>query len=99
MGILNWITGIFSVPAYDDSHDDLFSNTMSGTDDSFSHDDFAVNPATGLPMTDGIGSVDVAGNPYGMDLSQDDTISSGIDDSFCGGMDDSFSSGNGLDDW
>ena len=27
-----------------------------------------INPATGLPMTAGLGSVDVAGNPYGTDL-------------------------------
>lgn len=38
-----------------------------------------INPANGLPMTDGIGSVDVAGNPYGTDLS---SINSGFDNSF-----------------
>ena len=27
-----------------------------------------INPATGLPMTCGTGSVDVVGNPYGTDL-------------------------------
>lgn len=27
-----------------------------------------VNPATGLPLIDGIGSVDVGGNPWGTDL-------------------------------
>lgn len=27
-----------------------------------------INPATGLPMVSGIGSVDVGGNPYGADL-------------------------------
>ena len=28
-----------------------------------------INPATGLPMTDGgIGGVDVGGNPYGVDI-------------------------------
>ena len=27
-----------------------------------------INPATGLPMAGGIGSVDVGGNPYGTDL-------------------------------
>lgn len=26
-----------------------------------------INPATGLPMTGGIGGVDVGGNPYGHD--------------------------------
>lgn len=33
-----------------------------------------INPATGLPMTGGIGGVDAAGNPYGMDLSQTDGL-------------------------
>ena len=27
-----------------------------------------VNPATGLPMLDGCGGVDVSGSPYGVDL-------------------------------
>lgn len=31
-----------------------------------------INPATGLPMTGGFGSVDVAGNPYGVDLDDRD---------------------------
>lgn len=29
----------------------------------------AINPATGLPMVGGCGGFDVAGNPYGVDLS------------------------------
>lgn len=33
-----------------------------------------VNPATGLPMVDGIGGVDTAGNPFGMDISQMDGL-------------------------
>lgn len=48
---------------------------MSLFDDFFSpgmgHDTWAateINPATGLPMTGGIGGVDMAGNPYGVDL-------------------------------
>lgn len=41
-----------------------------------------INPATGLPMTGGIGSVDVGGNPYGTDLhrSHDDHAWSAYDD-------------------
>lgn len=31
-------------------------------------DDYVINPATGLPMVSGIGSVDVAGSPYGVDV-------------------------------
>lgn len=34
---------------------------------------FDINPATGLPMlNDGIGGLDVGGNPYGFDLSGND---------------------------
>ena len=32
------------------------------------HEPPAINPATGLPMVSGMGSVDVAGNPFGTDL-------------------------------
>lgn len=44
---------------------------------------FDINPATGLPMlNDGIGGIDVGGNPYGSDLSShDDMISSSSTDS------------------
>jgi hypothetical protein len=44
---------------------------------------FDINPATGLPMlNDGIGGIDVGGNPYGSDLSShDDVISSSSMDS------------------
>ncbi len=42
--------------------DSLFADSNTGMD---------INPATGLPMIDGIGSLDVAGNPYGSDSMQD----------------------------
>lgn len=44
---------------------------------------FDINPATGLPMlNDGIGGIDIGGNPYGSDLSShDDVISSSSIDS------------------
>ncbi len=52
---------------------------MSLFDDFFSpgmgHDTWTateINPATGLTMTGGFGSVDVAGNPYGVDLDDRD---------------------------
>lgn len=60
-----------------------------------------INPANGLPMINGIGGVDIEGNPYGTDSNDvieemsdgsdfmDDASS--FDDSFSG-MDDSFSS-------
>ncbi len=61
-----------------------------------------INPATGLPMSSGIGSVDVGGSPYGMDIHDD--FPSTIDTSSC--FDDSFSSidsfdsdCSGFDDW
>lgn len=31
------------------------------------HDDSCINPASGLPMVNGCGSVDIQGNPYGVD--------------------------------
>lgn len=31
------------------------------------HDDSCINPANGLPMVNGCASVDVQGNPYGVD--------------------------------
>lgn len=36
-----------------------------------------INPATGFPMIDGIGGVDVGGNPFGTDLSEDIGLESG----------------------
>lgn len=54
------------------------SSTSSAVSNSKTID---INPATGLPMTSGIGSVDVAGNPYGTDLN--DSISgTSMDDNF-----------------
>lgn len=44
-----------------------------GEDDAYC----IINPATGLPMVGGCGNVDVAGNPYGTDLSHHDTGFSG----------------------
>lgn len=39
-----------------------------------------INPATGLPMVGGCGGFDVAGNPYGVDLSSThDHLSSSAD--------------------
>lgn len=45
---------------------------------------FDINPATGLPMVnDGIGGIDVGGNPYGYDLdSHEDIYSSSMDSMF-----------------
>jgi hypothetical protein len=39
---------------------------------SFFETPTAINPATGLPMVHGAGGVDMAGNPFGMDLQAND---------------------------
>lgn len=46
-----------------------------------------INPTTGLPTVAGVGSPDVAGNPYGLDMhrhdhDRHDRWSSSFDDSF-----------------
>lgn len=46
---------------------DYFSD-HSGSGSAVSHTE--INPANGLPMVSGIGSVDVMGNPYGTDLQR-----------------------------
>lgn len=62
------------------------------SDERYSHG-LLTNPATGLPMLDG-GWVDVAGNPYGTDLS------SQCDSSFDGSGSSDFNCGFGsLNDW
>ena len=58
-----------------------FSNTTSST---------TINPASGLPMIDGIGSIDVAGNAFGTDSSSH--FSSAGSDMHLGCSFDSFSS-------
>ena len=48
------------------AHDDEMSSSVT-------HEDgFEVNPSTGLPMVGGMGGVDVAGNPWGVDLHADE---------------------------
>ena len=56
------------------------------------HDMTVINPATGLPMIDGIGSVDVAGNPYAVDLQAHSAFGAGPFETGPG-------LGNALDDW
>lgn len=48
---------------------DAGSGFNSGGDFSFGSID--INPANGLPMFDGIGGFDIAGNTFGFDMSQD----------------------------
>ena len=55
---------------------DAGSASASGTNDFSSSDDFMVNPATGLPMTGGIGGFDMMGNSFGFDLNHHDESAS-----------------------
>ena len=77
MGMFSCFSGLF-----DDNGSALGSDPF--------WDDNAINPANGLPMVDGIGGVDIEGNPFGTDFSHDDSFS---------GINDSFGSGSGFDDW
>ncbi|MGK0234707.1 MAG: hypothetical protein ACI9EK_001233 [Psychroserpens sp.] len=64
----------------DDFNTPIFDDDISSI--STSSDDFeapAFNPASGLPMISGIGSVDVAGNVYGSDSMSD--MNNSIDNS------------------
>lgn len=73
----------FSSPTNQVGELGLASETDSSTD---------INPATGLSMLDGMGSVDVAGNPFGTDLGE--SSNSAIDSSieFIGSSEDLTSS-------
>ena len=63
MGIFNWLGSLFN------SDDDTIG--INGSDDIISSDT-TINPASGLPMISGDTSgVDVEGNPFGMDDSDD----------------------------
>ena len=102
MGIFNWLGGLFN------NDDDTIG--INDSDDIISSGT-TINPASGLPMISGDTSgVDVGGNPYGMDDSDDFNNNSDIfinsdndfgnsnsfsNDSFDSfGNDDSFGSGS-----
>ena len=95
MSIFGTLLGLFSMDQ--DSHS--FSSSTDFTE---------INPATGLPMIDGIGSVDGMGNPFGCDLSEMhsssfDSLNDPFDmssSSFGNSFDDSFGGGcgGGFDD-
>ena len=78
MGMFYWLSSIF-----DDSNG-LSSAMTNPVVDTLGRNDSAINPANGLPMIDGCGGIDVAGNPYGFDFSHDsfDMSSSSIGSSF-----------------
>ncbi|MBU1690662.1 MAG: hypothetical protein KJ958_06760 [Gammaproteobacteria bacterium] len=78
MSLFNWFSGLFSSGGIESTMDDsMFSNHSMGIDDYF-----AINPANGMPMMDGIGGLDVEGNTYGTDFLHDSMTSSSFDDSF-----------------
>lgn len=63
----------------DDEDVEIFSYSslaiMDNTDIDTEFGDFHINPATGLPMLNGSTGFDVGGNPFGTDLSSDDSDS------------------------
>lgn len=68
--------GIFS-DWFGTSNDDVFEDTSSiGMDESIHSpiDEHVINPATGLDMIDGMGSVDVGGSPFGVDIHDDSSF-------------------------
>lgn len=48
----------------------LFGEADTQEHESLPTPDLSINPANGLPMIEGT-SIDIEGNPYGMDSSQD----------------------------
>lgn len=73
------------------SGDDSFINTDHGLTSRGSFRNHEINPANGLPMVNGFGSLDVMGNAYGMG-SSDHMGSHSFSDSFNSG------SGSGISD-
>ncbi len=80
MSLFNWLSDVFG-----------FGSSVGASTTSLTND-FCVNPANGLPMIDGMGSVDIQGNPFGTDSSPDLFGSTGMFDSG------SSSSGTGFSD-
>ena len=67
-----------------DSGSDLHnaSNDTNFCDDGptiIDDEPMVINPASGLLMTDGIGGIDIMGNPYGVDFNHHDDFTCGND--------------------
>ena len=79
MGLFDWLSDIF-----DETNDLSSAMTNSVFDTLGGNDGSTINPASGLPVIDGDGGIDVAGNPYGFDFSHDsfEMSSSSIGSSF-----------------
>jgi len=75
---------------------DFFDSSGSGADIDAHSCTPGINPATGLPMMDCSNTIDVAGNPFGVDLHHDTTP---ISDSFSStSISDDISSSSMFDD-
>lgn len=59
------------------SPDDSGSDSIPGLQD----ETCTINPASGLPMAGGCGGVDVAGNPYGMNMQDSGSHTTSWDNS------------------
>jgi len=106
MSIFNWFTDIFSSDSDSISLSDSTFLDISANDiEMSSFNDSCINPASGLPMIDGIGGFDVAGNTFGSDFSHDSMTSSSFDNDFMSSssssIDDSWSSSSDscFSDW
>jgi hypothetical protein len=83
-GLFGAISGalVSLLPDTDDQDDETleihsgFSFPIMGSNgQDFEMDNFRINPATGLPMMHGSTGFDVEGNPYGIDLSSNNSDS------------------------
>jgi len=74
----------------DASSTSLFDDGSMGSSGSSSFDSFCINPASGLPMMDGMCGVDVGGNPFGTDFSHDHMASSSFDNDWMSSSSSSF---------
>lgn len=88
--IISEFFGFGSSDVLGDSVTNMGANNLTNINNSL--DDFTINPATGLPMVNGMGGVDVAGNPYGVDNSHHDSFGSSFDSGSSFGSHDSFGS-------
>lgn len=70
MNLFGWADSLF------DDADSACSSSGAWESTFLSMDDYASNPANGLPMIGGFSGVDIEGNPYGTDFSHDSIGSS-----------------------
>lgn len=66
MGLFHWLGSIFDVA------NDITSKAKSTLFESLGwSDEIVINPASGLLMPNSCSGIDVAGNPYGFDFTDD----------------------------